>query len=81
MYCIDGCMVIRVGKTGSFGPWSRVIVYASKMSFCQNDPPIYSPNSTNVMNCTVKKKATYTSPDASMFEPDGSDFLAFLAGI
>ena len=40
MYCIDGCMVIRVGKTGSFGPWSRVIVFCSKLLFCQNDPPM-----------------------------------------
>ena len=31
---------IRVGKTGSFGPWSRVIMYCSKLSFCQNDPPM-----------------------------------------
>ena len=31
---------IRVGKTGSMGPWSRVIVYCSKLSFCQNDSPI-----------------------------------------
>ena len=31
---------IRVGKTGSLGPWSRVIVYCSKLSFCQNDSPI-----------------------------------------
>ena len=30
----------RVGKTGSLGPWSRVIVYCSKLSFCQNDPPM-----------------------------------------
>ena len=38
--------------------------------------------SINVMNCTIKKKkSTYTSPDASMFEPDGRDFLAFLAGM
>ena len=28
-------MYIRVGKTGSLGPWSRVIVYCSKLSFCQ----------------------------------------------
>ena len=33
-------MFIRVGKTGSLGPWSRVIVYCSKLSFCQNDSPI-----------------------------------------
>ena len=31
-------MYIRDGKTGSLGPWSRVIVYYSKLSFCQNDP-------------------------------------------
>ena len=31
----------RVGKTGPFGPWSRVMVYCcNKLSFCQNDPPI-----------------------------------------
>ena len=30
----------RVGKTGSLEPWSRVIVYCSKLSFCQNDPPM-----------------------------------------
>ena len=30
----------RVGKRGSLGPWSRVIVYFSKLSFCQNDPPM-----------------------------------------
>ena len=30
---------IRVGKKGSFGPWSRVMVCCSKPSFCQNDPP------------------------------------------
>ena len=29
---------IRVGKTVSLGPWSRVIEYCSKLSFCQNDP-------------------------------------------
>ena len=33
-------MDIRVGKTGSLEPWSRVIVYCSKLSFCQNDPPM-----------------------------------------
>ena len=31
---------IRVGKTGSLVPWSRVIVYCNKLSFCQNDSPI-----------------------------------------
>ena len=31
-------LYIRVGKTGSLGPWSRVIVYCSKLSFFQNDP-------------------------------------------
>ena len=31
-------MFIRLGKTGSLGPWSRVIVYCSKLSFCKNDP-------------------------------------------
>ena len=29
---------VRVGKTVSLGPWSRVIVYCSKLSFFQNDP-------------------------------------------
>ena len=33
-------MYIRVGKKGSLGPWSRVIEYGSKLSFCQNDSPI-----------------------------------------
>ena len=33
-------MLVRVGKTGSLGPWSRVIVYCSNLSFCQNDPPM-----------------------------------------
>ena len=33
-------MFIRVGKIGSLGPWSRVIVYCSKLSFCQNYSPI-----------------------------------------
>ena len=33
-------MFIRVGKTGSLGPWKIVIVYFSKLSFCQNDSPI-----------------------------------------
>ena len=33
-------MYIRVCKTGSLGPWSRVIMYCSKLSFCQNDSPI-----------------------------------------
>ena len=32
------CKLIRVGKTGYLGPWSKVIVYRSKLSFCQNDP-------------------------------------------
>ena len=31
---------IRIGKIGSLGPWSRVIVYCNKLYFCQNDPPI-----------------------------------------
>ena len=31
---------IRLGKTGSLGPWSRVMVCCSKLCFCQNDPPI-----------------------------------------
>ena len=31
---------IRVGKTGSLGPWRRLIVYCSKLYFCQNDPPM-----------------------------------------
>ena len=30
----------RVGKTGFLGPWSRVIMYCSKLFFCQNDSPI-----------------------------------------
>ena len=33
-------MNIRVGKKGSLGPWSRVIVYGSKLFLCQNDSPI-----------------------------------------
>ena len=33
-------ITIMVGKTGSLGPWNRVIVYWSKLSFCQNDPPM-----------------------------------------
>ena len=37
---IKGYIYIRVGKKGSLGPWSRVIVYCSKLSFCQNDSPI-----------------------------------------
>ena len=37
---IKGYIYIRVGKRGSLGPWSRVIVYCSKLSFCQNDSPI-----------------------------------------
>ena len=44
----EGCSIIqtllrrmfRVGKKGSLGPWSRVMVCYSKPSFCQNDPPI-----------------------------------------
>ena len=32
-------MYIRLGKTGSLGPWSRVMVCCSKLCFCQNDPP------------------------------------------
>ena len=28
---------VRVGKTGFLGPWSRIFVYCSKLSFCQND--------------------------------------------
>ena len=31
---------IRVDKTRSLGPWNRVIVYYSKLSFCRNDPPM-----------------------------------------
>ena len=31
---------IRVGKTGSLGPWSKFVVYCRKLSFCQNDSPI-----------------------------------------
>ena len=31
-------MYTRVGKIGSLGPWSSVIVYRSKLSFHQNDP-------------------------------------------
>ena len=34
------CRVIRLGKTGSLGPWSRVIVCCSKLCFCQNDSHI-----------------------------------------
>ena len=29
-----------MGKTGSLGPWRKVIVYCSKLSSCQNDPLI-----------------------------------------
>ena len=28
---------IRLGKTGSLGPWSRVMVCCSKLCFCQNE--------------------------------------------
>ena len=35
-----GYLEFRVGKTGSLQPWSRFIVYCSKLSFCQNDFPI-----------------------------------------
>ena len=31
------CTYGRVGKTRSLGPWSRVIVYCGKLSFCQNE--------------------------------------------
>ena len=27
-------------QIGSLGPWSRVIAYCNKLTFCQNDPPI-----------------------------------------
>ena len=47
--------VVRVGKTGSLGPWSRVIVYCSKLSFCQNDPPMQWENHFG------KKKACYNT--------------------
>ena len=30
-------MFIRLGKTGSLGPWSRVMVRGSKLSFRKND--------------------------------------------
>ena len=33
-------LYIRVNKSGSLGSWSRVIVYCSNLSFCQNDSPI-----------------------------------------
>jgi hypothetical protein len=33
-------MLFRIGKTVSLGPWSRAIVYCSKLSFSQNDPPM-----------------------------------------
>ena len=33
----NSCINIRVGKTGSLGPWRRVIVHCSKLFFCQND--------------------------------------------
>ena len=36
----DEACVLGLGKTGSLGPWSRVIVHCSKLSFCQNDSPI-----------------------------------------
>ena len=37
----EPCAVFtRVGKTGSLGPWSRVIVYCSKLSFYENYSPI-----------------------------------------
>ena len=39
LHFADFSIWIRVGKTGSLGPWSSVIVYCSKLSFCQNDPP------------------------------------------
>ena len=35
--CTHCHMYIRVGKTGSFGLWRRVIVY--QLSFRRNDPP------------------------------------------
>ena len=33
-------MHISLGKTGSLGPWRRVIVHRRKPSLCQNDPPM-----------------------------------------
>ena len=33
-------MYDRLGKTGFLRPWSRVIEYCSKLSFCQNDSPM-----------------------------------------
>ena len=33
-------ILIRVGKTGYLGSCARVIVYYSKLFFCQNDPPM-----------------------------------------
>ena len=51
---------IRVGKTGSLGPCSRVIVYCNKLSFCQNDPPMESAkvqwyNANNLSKIKTKK--------------------------
>ena len=43
---------IRVGKTESLGPKSRVIVYYSKLSFCQNDTAIGGKLPT--IQCTVQ---------------------------
>ena len=37
---LDSKVVDLGGQNRIFGSWSRVIVYCSKLSFCQNDSPI-----------------------------------------
>ena len=60
LHFADFSIWIRVGKTGSLGPCSRVIVYFSKLSFCQNDPPMGSAkvqwyNANNLSKIKTKK--------------------------
>ena len=59
----------RLGKTGSLGPWRGVMVYRSKPSLCQNDPPMSGSfwHSEGFLQCTMtllqgQKKSGFAQP-------------------
>ena len=51
----NGLWTLGWAKSGSLGPWSRVIVNCRKLSFCQNDPPM------GESFWQIKRKACYNT--------------------
>ena len=57
-------MLVRVGKIGYLGPWSKVIVYCYKLSFCKNDSPIRKLATIHYDSSPRPQRSCFAHPNA-----------------